>query len=119
MAYIKLGKRAYKQIQSFRRENNSEYVYEKMLAVLRFCKLTPANGEQPHTFFDRAEQTLECDICDNYKLFERLAFGETELDETERAQLGRSVDKIYRAAESKFWLVGRIRLRLLILSKKV
>lgn len=118
IAYIRLRKRAYKQLQSFHREKNSDYVYEKLLAVLRFCKLTPANGEQPHKFFERAEQTLECDICDNYELFERLAFGETELDVTEQALLGRSFDKIFRAAEKKLWFIGRIRLRLLVLSKK-
>lgn len=119
IAYIKLRKRAYKQIQLFRREKNSEYVYEKLLAVLRFGKLTPSNGEQPHTFFERAEQTLECDICDSYGIFERLAFGQTELDESERAQLGQSFDKIYKAVESKFVFIGKIRLRLMILSKKV
>ena len=119
MAYIRLKKRAYKQLQSLHREKNSELVYEKLLAVLRFCKLTPAYGEQPHEFFERAEQTLECDICDSYGIFERLAFGETALDESERAQLGRSLDKIYKAAESKFWLLGRIRLRLLVLSKRI
>ena len=119
MAYIRLRKRAYKQLQSFHREQNSDYVYEKLLAVLRFCKLIPMNGEQPYKFFERAGQTLDCDICDNYGLFERLAFGETKLDETERAQLGRSLDKVYRAAERKAWLVGRIRLRLLVISKKI
>ena len=118
MAYIRLRKRAYKQLQSFHREINSDYVYEKLLAILRYCKLIPANGEQPYQFFERAGKTLDCDICDNYGLFEKLAFGEKELDETERAQLGRSVDKVYRAVEKRSWIVGRVRLRLLVLSKK-
>lgn len=119
MVYIRLKKRAYKQVQLFHRDRNSDFVYEKLLAVLRFCRLSPANGEQPHEFFKRAEQALGCDICENYGVFEKLAFGGVELDETERAQLGRSMDKIYRAAEGKFKLIGKIRLRLLIISKKV
>lgn len=118
IAYIKLRQRANKRVQSFHRSRNSEYVYEKLLAVLRFCKLKPASGEQPHTFFERAEQTLECDICDNYTLLERLAFGNTELDESERALLGRTFDKVYRAAERRYKLIGRIRLRLLVLKRK-
>lgn len=118
-AYVELQKRANKQVQAFHREQNSEFVYEKLLAVLRFCKLRPVNGEQPHAFFERAEQTLDCTICDNYALLERLAFKETVLDESERALLGRTFDKVYRAAESRAMLIGRIRLRLLVLSKKV
>lgn len=119
MAYIRLRKRAYKQVQQFHREKNSDYVYEKLLAVLRFCKLKPMNGEQPHEFFERVEKTLGCTLCDNYELFEKLAFGGSDLDESERAILGRSMDKIYRAAESRFKIVGKIKLRLLVLSKKV
>lgn len=119
MAYIRLRKRAYKQVQSFHREQNSDYVYEKLLAVLRFCKLKPMNGEQPREFFERAEKTLGCAICDNYELFEKVAFGKTDLNESERAILGRAMDKIYRAAESRFKFIGRIRLRRLVISKKV
>lgn len=119
MAYIRLRKRAYKQVQSFHRERNSEYVYEKLLSVLRFCRLKPLSGEQPHKFFERAEQTLGCAICENYDLLERLAFGETGLDETERAQLGRTFDRVYKAAEESVKLIGRIRLRMLVLSKRV
>ena len=117
-AYLELKKRAYKQLQTFRREQNSDFVYEKLLALLRFCKLRPQSGEQPHAFFERAEQTLECAICDNYALLEKLAFGKTGLDESERALLGNTVDKVYKAAEGRYKLIGRIRLRLLILSKK-
>lgn len=117
--YIKLKKRAYKQIQSFHREKNSEYVYEKLLAVLRCCKLYPMSGEQPHEFFERAENTLGCAVCENYGLFEKLAFGETTLDASERAILGRALEKIYKAAEGRFKLFGKIKLRRLIIGKKV
>ena len=118
-AYIDLKKRAYKQVQSFHRERDSEYVYEKLLAVLRCCGLKPMNGEQPHEFFARAEETLECDICENYAILEKLAFGNNELDETERALFGRSFDKVFKAAENRFKLIGKVRLRLLVVSRKV
>ncbi len=117
--YNRLKKRAYKRIQVFHRAENSDYVYAKMLAVLRIGKLSPQNGEQPHEFFDRAEETLECSISENYKLFERLAFGNAELDTSERALLGRAFEKIFKAVENRFGLVGKVRLRLLVLSKRV
>lgn len=117
--YNRLKKRAYKRIQVFHRAENSDYVYAKMLAVLRIGKLTPQNGEQPHEFFDRAEEILECPISENYKLFERLAFGNAELDTSERALLGRSFEKIYKAVENRFGIVGKVRLRLFVLSKRI
>lgn len=119
MAYNRLKQRAYKRVQSFHRLRNSEYVYEMLLAVLRFCKLKPESGEQPHIFFDRAETVLNCGICDNYALLERLAFGNADFDETERALLGRTFDRVYKAAEQRFKLIGLIRLRLLVLKRKV
>ncbi|MDE6731391.1 MAG: transglutaminase-like domain-containing protein [Oscillospiraceae bacterium] len=113
--YVKLKNRADKQIQSFHRDENSELVYSKLLDVLRFRGLSPGRGEQPHEFFKRAETSLEIAICDNYKLLERLAFGQAELDTSERAILGFVLEKIYRAAEKRLTPVGKIRLRLLIL----
>ena len=119
VAYNGLKKRAYKKIQQFRREENSDFVYAKMIAVLRLCKLVPQSGEQPHEFFERAEETLKCQICEYYGLFERLAFGSAELDTSERAMLGGAFEKIYRAAERKLLFPRKIRLRILILNKKV
>lgn len=119
IAYNNLRKRAYKQVQTYHRAEDSDYVYAKLLAVLRFCKLSPQSGEQPHEFFERVEITLDCSICDNYDILQRLAFGKEELDESERAILGRTFEKIYRTAESRYKLFGKIKLRLLVLSRKV
>lgn len=113
--YVKLRQRANKRLRSFHRDENSELVYSKLLDVLRFCKLSPDRGEQPHDFFERAEKALEIGICDNYELLERLAFGQAELDTSERAILGFVLEKIYRAAEKRLSPIGKVRLRLLIL----
>ncbi len=113
--YVKLKHRADKRIQSFHRDGNSEFVYGKLLDILRFRGLTPDMGEQPHEFFKRAEQSLEIAICENYELLERLAFGQAELDTSERAILGFVLEKIYRAAEKRLTPVGKVRLRLLII----
>lgn len=119
VAYNTLRKRAYKQVQSYHRSENSEYVYAKLLAVLRLCKLVPQNGEQPHEFFERTEKTLGCSVCDNYEILQRLAFGNAEFDTSERAILGRIFEQMYRAAEKSRHILGKIRLRLLVLGKKV
>lgn len=115
--YVKLKHRADKRVQSFHRDANSEFVYGKLLDVLRFRGLSPDRGEQPHEFFKRAEQSLEIAICENYGLLERLAFGQAELDTSERAVLGFVLEKIYRAAEKRLTPVGKVRLRLMILRK--
>ena len=117
ITYRNLKKRAYKQIQSFRRECNSDYIYAKLLAVLKICKLEPQRGEQPHEFFERVENSLDCAICDNYILLEKLVFGNSELEDTEQAALCRIFEKVYRAAENKLKLVGKIKLRLLLIKK--
>lgn len=119
VAYNNLRKHAYKQVQTYHRSENSDYVYAKLLAVLRLCGLVPQNGEQPHTFFERAEITLGCSVCDNYEILQRLAFGNAEFDISERAMLGRIFEQIYRSAEKSRRIIGKIRLRLLVLSKKV
>ncbi|MDE6727211.1 MAG: hypothetical protein K2J80_04640, partial [Oscillospiraceae bacterium] len=105
-------------VQAFHREADSERVYAKMLEILGLCGLSPNSGEQPHEFFDRAEKTLGCTICGNYELLERLAFGEGELDTSERALLGCTLEKIYRSAEGRFKFIGKIKLRLLVIGKK-
>lgn len=119
VAYNNLRKRAYKQVQTYHRSANSDYVYAKLLAVLRLCRLVPKNGEQPHAFFERVEITFGCSVCDNYEILQRLAFGSAELDTSERALLGRVFEQVYRSAEKSRHIIGKIRLRLLVLSKKV
>lgn len=117
-AYIGFKKRALKCVQSFHREMNSEYVYEKLLAVLRLCKIIPQSGEQPHEFFERAGKTIGCDIGSNYQILESLAFGETELDASERAMLGHVFEQVYKAAEDKFMLIGKLKLRRLVILQR-
>ena len=117
IAYIKLKKRADKQIQSYHRNENSELVYSRMLDILRFGGLSSENGEQPHEFFERCEDSLDIAICDNYELLERLAFGNAELDTSERAVLGFVLEKIYRAVEGRYKFIGKIRLRIMTIRK--
>ena len=118
IAYRNLKKRAYKQIQSFRRENNSDFVYAKLLAVLKLHKLEPGSGEQPHEFFERVEKTLGCNICGNYTILEKTAFGNNVTDPSERAILCNIFEKVYRAVENNLGLIGKIRIRCLVINKK-
>ncbi len=117
-AYNDMKKRAYKRIQGFRHEQSGERAYAKILGIMRLCKLAPRQGEQPHDFFSRAEEKLNCSFCDNYELLQKLAFGSAELDAEERAQFVRVFETIYKAAEKKLFFIGKIRLRLLVLKKR-
>lgn len=109
--YLRIKKRAYKKLQSAFRDENSERVYKTLLAVLDFCGLRPNGGEQPFEFFERVEEQLLVNVVEYYGIFERLAFGETELNVSDRAILGGALEKIYKAAEDNFMPVGKLRLR--------
>lgn len=110
--YLRIKKRAYKNIQAVFRDENSERVYKTMLSILDFCGLRPNGGEQPYDFFERVEKAILVNIIECYDLFERLAFGDTELDVSERAILSGAFEKVYKAAEDIYMPIGKLRLRI-------
>ncbi|MCM1164611.1 MAG: transglutaminase-like domain-containing protein [Lachnospiraceae bacterium] len=114
-AFNKNAKRALKR---FYTAENPRAVYAKLLAVLRLCKLTPNGGELTADYFERSGKTLGCDLTAKTELLERLAFGSGKLSDAEKAALGRLFERLFAAADKKLGVIGKIRLRLIVLTKK-
>lgn len=114
---IKLfDKNAKNRLKRFYSSENSEGVYSKLVGMLKVCRITPAGGEMTGEFFERAEKSLEgCGITHYSKLLEELAFGSRELSDSEKAQLGRLTERVFVTADKKANILGKVRLRLLIM----
>lgn len=114
----RFDKNAKKAMKRFYTADNSQSVYGRLLAVLRLCKITPNGGELTGDYFKRAGRELGCAVHKHADLLEKLAFGGGELTDTEKATLARLLEKIFAAANKKLGIIGRIRLRFIMTSKK-
>lgn len=114
----RFDKNAKKAMKRFYTADNSQSVYARLLAALRLCKITPNGGELTGDFFKRAGKELGCAVYKHTDLLEKLAFGGGELSDTEKATLARLLEKIFAAANKKLGIIGRIRLRIIMTSKK-
>ena len=114
----RFDKNAKKAMKRFYTAENSQSVYARLLAVLRLCKLTPNGGELTGDYFKRAGRELGCAVYKHTDLLEKLAFGGGELSDTEKATLARLLEKVFAAANKKLGIIGRIRLRFIMTSKK-
>lgn len=109
-------KNAKNKLKRFYSAENSEGVYSKLVGMLKVCRITPAGGEMTGEFFERADKSLEgCGITHYSKLLEELAFGSRELSDSEKAQLGRLTERVFVTADKKANIVGKVRLRLLVM----
>lgn len=114
----RFDKNAKKAMKRFYTAENSQSVYSRLLAVLRLCRITPNGGELTGDYFKRAGRELGCAVYKHADLLEKLAFGGGELTDTEKATLARLLEKIFAAANKKLGIIGRIRLRFIMTSKK-
>lgn len=112
----RFDKNAKSRLKGFYRSGNSERVYAKLVGILKICRITPSGGEMPDEFFERAEKSLSGSGITQYsKLLEELAFGSRELSDSEKAQLGRLTERVFVSADKKADIVGKVRLRMLVL----
>ncbi len=110
-------KNARKALKKLYKSESAEPVYEKTLAVLALCGLTPAAGELPEQFYERCENKLFVPITAHKNVLLKAAFA-SETDETEIAELARLLESIFNAADKKLNRMDRFKLRLSILTKK-
>lgn len=115
----KFDRDAKKALKRYYTEDNSQNVYARLLAVLKLCKLTPNGGELTADFFKRSGRTLGCNIAKRGELIELVAFGKRGLTDTEKASLGRLLEKVFYAANGKLGIIGKTRLRFIVLSKRI
>lgn len=114
----RFDKNAKKALKRFYTAENSQSVYARLLAVLKLCKITPNGGELTGDYFKRAGRELGCAVHKHTDLLEKLAFGGGELSDTEKATLARLLEKIFAAANKKLGIIGRIKLRFIMTSRK-
>lgn len=115
----KFDRDAKKALKCYYGEENSQNVYERLLAMLKLCKLTPSGGELTAEFFKRSGKAVGCNIAKRGELLELVAFGKRELTDTEKASLGRLLENVFYAVNKKLGPIGKTRLRFIVLSKRV
>lgn len=117
--YKNLDKNARKALRRYYGEGSAEIIHAKILGVLQLCGISPTAGELPEKFYARAEKTLGCRISSHTELLISVAFGARRLSDSEHARLGRLLEAVFNAADKRLKLLGRIRLRRLVLSKRI
>ncbi len=115
----KFDRKAKKALKRYYIDDNSQNVYARLLAILKLCKLTPNGGELMADFLKRSGRTLGCNIIKRGELIELVAFGKRGLSDTEKASLGRLLEKVFYAANGKLGIIGKARLRYIVLAKRV
>lgn len=114
----RFDKNAKKAMRRFYTAEDTRSVYSRLLAVLRLCGIIPNGGELTGDFFKRAGRELSCPVFKHEELLEKLAFGSGVLSDVEKAEIAGLLEKIFAAADKKLGIIGKIRLRMIMTSKK-
>lgn len=114
----RFDKNAKKAMRRFYTAEDTRSVYSRLLAVLRLCGIIPNGGELTGDFFKRAGRELSCAVFRHEELLEKLAFGSGVFSDVEKAEIAGLLEKIFAAADKKLGIIGKIRLRMIMTSKK-
>ncbi len=115
--YRRFNDDAKKALRRYAKVTDANVILEKILTVLRVCRITPAVGEMPEKFYARAGETLGFKAEDYRDVLEAAAFGEDAVDENGCAKLASLLSKICQSAEKQLKFPDRIRLKLTLLKK--
>lgn len=110
-SYNLLGQKARKAVKRYCREKKADVLFEKIIALLEFRGLKPRSGELPEQFYNRAETTLRCSFSANKEMLEAVAFGKSDIPDTECDGLARLLEQLYAVLENKADFIDKIRLR--------
>lgn len=112
-----LDSMAKKALYEAKDTGNCEELYAKMIAVLKLCKFKQNIGEQPETFFARADSRLNTKLSENIETLMKIAFGKGQFTDTERLAAARLLNELFDAADARLFAVGRVKLRKIIIGK--
>lgn len=116
--YKQLKVRAAGAVRKIRAGGNTDILLEKIHTVMKICGVRQKPGELPGRFYARAEKAFGCSITDYKDVIQAAAFGDKRLDTTDCARLAGLLERLYDAAEKQLKPMGRVRLRMAMLSRK-
>lgn len=106
----KLDKNAKKALKKLYRSADGEFIYDKLLKILKMCGLTPESGELPVKFYERCEKKLFVPLTAHKEVLLETAFG-GEISEAETAELARLLESVFFAADKTLGPISRLVLR--------
>lgn len=113
----KLDKTAKKALKKLYSSTDGEFIYEKLLRILKMCGLSPEAGELPEKFYERCEKKLFAPLSAHSEVLLKTAFG-SETAEAETAELARVLESVFFAADKILGPVGRLTLRKVVIKEK-
>ncbi len=113
----KLDKTAKKSLKKMYSSADGEFIYEKMLRILKLCGLSPEAGELPEQFYERCEKKLFVPLTAHSEVLLKTAFG-NESDEAEIAELARALESVFFAADKVLKPIKRLILRKAVITEK-
>ena len=113
----KLDKTAKKALKKLYSSTDSEFIYEKLLRILKMCGLSPEAGELPEKFYERCEKKLFVPLSAHSEVLLKTAFG-SESGEAETAELARVLESVFYAADKVLKPVRRLTLRKAVITEK-
>lgn len=115
--FVKFDKRAKKALENARTSGNCPALYEKITEIIRLCGFAQRAGEQPDVFYARVDRHFKTNFKSHSNLLLKAAFCEGKFTEKELEQMARLLESIFYAADKQLVLLGRIKLRRIILRK--
>jgi len=91
-------------------------IYDCIVDILHYHKLSPEAGELPAAFYERADKTFAAGLYAERTLLEAAAFGGS-IGAEGASRLSKLLSELYSAAMARNGIIRRYRLRKLILSR--
>ncbi|MCH5207421.1 MAG: transglutaminase domain-containing protein [Oscillospiraceae bacterium] len=115
--FRKLDKEAKNVLEKSRSFGSCEELYAKIIEVLKLCGFRQNSGEQPERFFLRADKHFKTKLSKHAEMLMKIAFGNAEFSGDEVLKTALLLNSLFEAADSQLVVIGRVRLRKIIINK--
>lgn len=99
-------------------EQGAYDAYHLLLEIFGQLGITPAKGELPQSFFERADRTLGTKLAERYQLLEAIEFGEKAAAEEERRIIAEELSGLYGRLMDSAGLRKKIKIMQIISRKR-
>ncbi len=114
--FRKLDKAAKNALENAKIYGKCEEIYAKIIAVLELCGYRQNTGEQPDSFFARADRHFRTKLSKHSRTLLKIAFAKGGFSEAELCESVELLKDLFAAADSQLVAVGRVKLRRIVIN---
>lgn len=114
--FRKLDKAAKNALENAKIHGSCEEIYAKIIAVLELCGYRQNTGEQPDSFFARADRHFRTKLSKHSRTLLKIAFAKGGFSEAELCESVELLKDLFAAADSQLVAIGRVKLRRIVIN---